>query len=169
MLHYEMHDHGTTSIPVDEPTEGPACTVLLAAELIDSDEPLLIANCDQLVEGEWAMLGDGVILVFDEPDRDPRWSYVHVGADGWVDLVAEKDPISTLATCGIYGFRRGRDFVAAARAMIAADERVGGEFYVAPVYNRLIADGAKIAAHRVDSMIDMGTPEALERSLDAVR
>lgn len=39
----------TNVIYVDEVTDGAACTVLLAKELINSQDPLLIANSDQLV------------------------------------------------------------------------------------------------------------------------
>ena len=39
-------------VVVDRLTEGAACTALLAEEFIDSDEDLLIANSDQIVEYE---------------------------------------------------------------------------------------------------------------------
>jgi NDP-sugar pyrophosphorylase family protein len=35
---------------VESVTEGAACTVLLARDLIDTDEPLMIANCDQYID-----------------------------------------------------------------------------------------------------------------------
>ena len=38
---------GTEIVTVDQVTEGAACTVLLAKELINNDEPLMIANSDQ--------------------------------------------------------------------------------------------------------------------------
>ena len=37
-------------IVVDEVTQGPACTVLLAKEYINNDEPLLIANSDNYID-----------------------------------------------------------------------------------------------------------------------
>ena len=65
-------------------------------------------------------------------------------ADGTVNEVVEKQVVSNEATVGIYNFRHGRDFVRAAENMIAQDLRVNGEFYVAPTYNQLIAERAKI-------------------------
>ena len=57
----------------------------------------------------------------------------------------------------------------AAEAMIAKDVRVNSEFYVAPVYNELIAEGARIAIHNVgavgDGMYGLGVPADLERFL----
>ncbi|MCK7510364.1 MAG: hypothetical protein MZV70_44155 [Desulfobacterales bacterium] len=37
------------NLTVSDVTEGAACTVLTAKKLIDNDSPLMIANCDQLV------------------------------------------------------------------------------------------------------------------------
>jgi hypothetical protein len=81
----------------------------------------------------------------------------------------EKQVVSNEATVGLYNYRRGRDFVRAADAMIAADERVNNEFYVAPVYNRVIAAGGRIALHNIGAdfagMYGLGTPADLGRFL----
>ena len=83
--------------------------------------------------------------------------------------VVEKEVISDEATVGIYNFRRGRDFVRAADGMIARNLRVNGEFYVAPVYNELIAEGARVTIHNVGregaGMYGLGIPADLERFL----
>lgn len=158
-----------TILPVRGITEGAACTVLLARALIDNDEPLVIANSDQIIEWDERMRTfglhdpwhpDGAILTF--ISTHPKWSYARLNEDGWVSEVAEKRPISDLATCGVYWFRHGSDFVAGADAMIAADARVNGEFYVAPVFNELIAAGKKILTMQVRKMHGLGTPEDLE-------
>jgi NDP-sugar pyrophosphorylase family protein len=154
-------------------TEGAACTVLEAAAHLESDCPLLIANSDQyvemaiadLVEDARARSLDGSILTFVEPGRDPKWSYAAIGPDGLVTRVAEKIAISEHATVGVYYFAHGKAFVAAARRMVAADQRVNGEFYVCPVYNQLLAAGARIGIYDVptERMHGLGTPEDLER------
>ncbi len=41
---------GCEIVPVATVTEGAACTVLLARSWVDTDDPLMIANSDQLVE-----------------------------------------------------------------------------------------------------------------------
>src|SRR6267142_4353506 len=41
---------GCNIVPVNAVTEGAACTVLLAREIINSDDPLMIANSDQIVD-----------------------------------------------------------------------------------------------------------------------
>lgn len=158
-------------VAVDGPTEGTVCTVLHARKLIDNDGPLLIANCDQVVDFSCRAFVsdcltrnlDGSILCFRDAGRDPKWSFARLGADGLVRQVAEKVAISDLATAGLYLFRRGRDFVAGAVDMIARNERVNNEFYTCPVFNRLLADGARIGVFEVafEHMHGLGTPEDL--------
>ena len=157
-------------VVLNRPTEGAACTVLLAEALIDNDDELLLANSDQYVEADVdAFLADSRTKGFDGSimtffASEPKWSFVRRGPDGLVTEVAEKKPISTEATVGLYHFRRGRDFVRGAKAMIAKGVRVNGEFYVCPVYNEVIQDGRKIGAWEIPSsqMHGLGTPEDLD-------
>jgi NDP-sugar pyrophosphorylase family protein len=163
---------GAHIVPVNAVTEGAACTVLLARDIIDCDDPLMIANSDQVVEvaiDDYLAAGDdlgvaGWIMTFGSDH--PKWSYARLRPDGTVSEVVEKQVVSNEATVGIYNFQRGADFVRAADAMIAADFRVNGEFYVAPTYNHLIAEGKKITVFRIgeefDTMHGLGTPEDLD-------
>ncbi|WGW06067.1 glycosyltransferase family 2 protein [Tropicibacter oceani] len=168
---------GVDILPVDKLTEGTACTVLLARKVYDNDRPMMVANSDQLVDFDVTDYVqdcldrglDGSILVFRDPSMDPKWSFAKLDDQGLVTEVAEKKPISDLATVGIYLFTRGRDFVSATADMIAANERVNGEFYTCPVYNYMIANGARIGVYEVamDAMSGLGTPEDLTALLKA--
>jgi NDP-sugar pyrophosphorylase family protein len=162
---------GCEIVPVATVTEGAACTVLLARRFIDSADPLMIANSDQLVEldiNEYLAAADapgvgGLIMTF--WSDHPKWSYCRLRPDGDVTEVVEKKVVSNEATVGIYNFRAGRDYVRAADAMIAANLRVNNEFYVAPTYNQLIAEGARIITMKTGrefaGMHGVGTPEDL--------
>ena len=79
-------------------------------------------------------------------------------ADDRVLETAEKRRISDWASTGLYYFRRGSDFVRHAQAMIDANDRSGNEFYVAPIYNRLIAAGQDVRGNRVDEVWVLGNP-----------
>jgi len=154
-------------IALDHVTEGQASTVLTARDFVDSDEPLLIFNADTYCPTNLGqaleVMGptvDGVLDVF-RAEGD-KWSFARVDAQNKVLETAEKRRISPWATTGLYYFRRGRDFVKHAGEMIAANERSNNEFYVAPVYNRLIAAGADIRANPVERVWVLGTPEDLE-------
>ena len=91
----------------------------------------------------------------------PKWSFVKTNARGFITEVAEKKPISNIATCGVYWYRKGSDFVKYAEQMIEKDIRVNNEFYIAPVYNELIADNKSVIPFYVHKMWGLGTPEDL--------
>jgi HAD superfamily hydrolase (TIGR01509 family) len=160
---------GCEVIQVESVTEGAACTTLLAKDLINSDEPLVIANSDQYIlwdsnEFMHAMTSDDIdagILTFKA--THPKWSFVRLDEHGFVAEVAEKNPISDIATVGVYYWTKGSDYVKYAEQMIAKDIRVNGEFYVCPVFNEAIADGKKIKTFPVRHMWGIGTPEDLQK------
>lgn len=166
-------DKGIHIHTVPKLTEGAACTVLTIRDIINTDAPLLIANSDQFLEWDadnfyLSLLHpgfDGVISTFVQPDlTDIRWSYARLDADHCVVEVAEKKVISNLATTGIYGWKRGADFVAAADKMIAENIRVNGEFYVCPVYNNMPAS-SHIRVHNCKKMWGLGVPTDYEHFL----
>ena len=158
-------------IQIDGITEGAACTTLLAKQYIDKDEPLIIANSDQFVEWDSdefiyscsASDLDANILTFNS--THPKWSYAKLNDLGFVTEVAEKKPISDLATVGIYYWRKGSDYVKYAEQMIDKNIRVNSEFYVCPVFNEAIQDNKKVRTYNIDKMWGLGTPEDLEHFL----
>lgn len=161
-----------TVVPIDGLTEGTACTALLGRDYINSSEPLLIANSDQLVDVEIAEFLkdaksrhlDGSILCFHDELRDPKWSFARTDASGMVVEVKEKEAISNFATVGIYYFAEGRLFVENAQEMISAGDRTNGEFYTCPTYNFLARKQFKIGIYEIpiSAMHGIGTPEDLE-------
>lgn len=166
-------------LPVDGVTEGAACTVLLARRELDPDAPLLIANCDQIIDFDCtefvrdadARNLDGSILCFRDPALDPKWSFALTDRLGHVVQVAEKKPISDLATVGLYYFRRAGDFVDAALDMIVKNDRSNNEFYVCPVYNYAIANGLTVGVQKIpmQAMHGIGTPADLDAYLAAMK
>jgi len=162
-------------VPVKSLTEGAACTALLAREFIDNEEELLIANSDQIIQ--YSKENFNIVRRFTKFDSSvftfravhPKWSFVKVNSRGVVTEVAEKNPISDIATCGIYYYRKGSDFVKYADKMIDEDVRVNNEFYICPVYNQLISDEKTLIPFFVDRMHGLGTPEDLEKYLSLKR
>jgi NDP-sugar pyrophosphorylase family protein len=157
-------------VPISGATQGAACTVLCAAQHINTDEELVIANSDQYIEFDVndfiadarARNKDGLIMTFHA--SHPKWSYARVDSSGKVLETAEKRVISNNATAGIYYFRKGSDFVEAAQSMIRKNIRYNNEFYVCPAYNELILQNKNIYARdtAAEKMHGLGTPEDLE-------
>jgi dTDP-glucose pyrophosphorylase len=159
-------------IEIDGITEGAACTVLAAKDIINNDNPLMIANSDQFIDISIDLYLkkmdnlslDGLIMTM--AANDPKWSYVKLNDIGNACYLAEKNVISSEATVGIYNFKKGCDFVNSAEKMILDNIRSNNEFYVAPVYNNLINDSLKIGVFNVgkegDGMHGLGTPKDLD-------
>ena len=80
---------GCDIIQIDGVTEGAACTTLLAKDIIDTSEPLLIANSDQFIYWDSKQFiydvmiknVDGAILLFNS--THPKWSYVKINNYGF--------------------------------------------------------------------------------------
>lgn len=163
---------GCHIVQVEGITQGAACTTLLARQLIDNDNKLLIVNSDQYIEWNSNQIMyafssdhiDGGIVTFE--NTHPKWSYVALDETGFVTQVAEKKVISNKATVGMYYWKHGSDYVKYADQMIKKDIRVNNEFYVAPVYNEAIESGAKIRIKDIDRMWGLGTPEDLNYFVD---
>jgi dTDP-glucose pyrophosphorylase len=135
---------GCEIVQVDGMTEGAACTTLLAKKFIDNDEALVFANSDQFL------------------DWDSNEFMYSMEADEVDGGVAEKKPISDIATAGIYYWKRGSDYVKYAEQMIENNVRFNNEFYVCPVFNEAIGDNKKIKTFHFDGMWGIGTPEDLD-------
>ena len=158
-------------VVADSLTEGAACTALLAKDYIDTDDDLLIANSDQIIEYSQENFNylkqltavDAMVFCFNAVH--PKWSFVKINSRGIITEVAEKNPISNIATCGIYWYRKGSEFVKCAEEMIEKNIRVNNEFYIAPVYNELIKKNKTLIPFYVHAMHGIGTPEDLKTYL----
>ena len=152
-------------------TEGAACTALLAKDYIDNDNPLFFANSDQFVEWD----SNEFMYKMQETDADggivsftathPKWSFAKIDENGLVTEVAEKNPISDIATVGYYFWKYGSDFVKYSEQMIEKNIRVNNEFYVCPVFNQAIEDCKEIRTFNTNGMWGLGTPEDLNEFL----
>lgn len=157
---------------LDAPTRGQAETVSLGlAGRAAADDAAMIFNIDTFRPGwrpptRFAMAEvDGYLEVFE--GSGSNWSFV---APSETDAAAqrvvrttEKDPISSLCCTGLYQFGRTGDFREAFAAAATGGQTSwsAGELYVAPLYNRLIANGRDIRYERIarDQVIFCGTPD----------
>lgn len=135
-------------VRISRETSGSACSALLAIDHISVDEPLLIANSDQIFDDDLSKIlssfnaADGGVVTF--TSVHPRWSYARVDSNNNVVEVAEKKPVSRHAIAGLYYFSKGADFIASAKEMISKDENVDGKYFVAPCFNQMILRGKRV-------------------------
>lgn len=164
-------------VKVDSLTEGQACTCLLAKELINNDEPLFIGGCDNGMAADKDKLddvfehSDAVIFTYRHNDcvtENPN-AYGWVVTDGGTratDISVKKaisdDPMNDHAIVASFLFKHGRDFVRCTEKMIAANDRINGEFYVDKVMKYCIDEGMNVSVFEIDRYICWGTPQDYE-------
>lgn len=166
----------STIISINYLTEGPACTAMLAENIIDGDESLIIANCDQIMNWDHEAFNlfcknyphDGFLVTYYA--NTEKNSYVKVKSDGFAQELKEKQIISNISTNGIHFWKKGSDFVQSVKRMIEKNDRApNGEFYIAPSYNYLIEDNKKIGIYHIPNCQHwaVGTEEDLKEYLKA--
>ena len=163
-------------IPIEEITQGAACSVLKSKKYINNDQPLMIANSDQ-----WVNISINDYLDFCQNSNvegqimtmfsnDPKWSYINFDNYGNIIDVVEKIVVSNQATVGIYNFSRGEIFCKYAEQMIIDKNMSKGEYYVAPVYKYMIQNKQRIELYNIDkdgqNMYGLGTPDDLKYFID---
>jgi UDP-N-acetylglucosamine diphosphorylase / glucose-1-phosphate thymidylyltransferase / UDP-N-acetylgalactosamine diphosphorylase / glucosamine-1-phosphate N-acetyltransferase / galactosamine-1-phosphate N-acetyltransferase len=153
---------------IPDVTQGQLCTVLEVEDLVDRDEDLLVASSDTYVVSGLAREVEnrrpecrGIISVAELPGD--HWSFARLGPGGDVVEVAEKTRISPHCSTGLYWFAEGREFVRLAKEMVARNERTRGEFFVIPLYGKMIERGLRVDVSRASAAWDMGNPEAAAR------
>ena len=136
-------------------TQGALCSVLLAIEHINQNQPLLISNADQIFDrGITEYLQqftesklDAACLTFSSVH--PRWSFVKTNDDGLVIETAEKRPISKNAIAGVYWYKNGSDFVLSSMASIKHSSSVEGNYFISTVFNEYVLSGRKVGHFKV--------------------
>lgn len=113
----------------------------------DYQVPSFIADCDGYLE---VFRGEG-----------DHWSFVEPGPDLSVLKTAEKQRISELCSDGLYYFKSKIQFCNIFEKAQINNERIKGEFYIAPLYNRLVEGGGVVKYCLVDKsqLAFCGTPE----------
>ena len=160
-------------VTIDRLTEGPAITCLSAIYHLEMENPLIIANCDQIMTwNSKSFLSscdediDGLIVTYDS--SVPHNSYALVNNLGYVEKVKEKEVISNISLNGIHYWRRSIDFVKSTCKMLSeGDKAPNGEFYVGPTYNHMINSGGRVKIHHLQKgqHWPVGTPADLQEFL----
>ena len=160
-------------VVLDHLTEGQAVTCLMAKDLINISEPLVIGASDNgmIYDREKfeyiSKEADAIVFTFrNNPavlEKPQAYGWVKVDENLDVKQVSVKVPISESpmhdhAVVGTFWFKSGKIFVEAAEHMIAANTRVNNEFYVDECVNDLLSLGYKVKVFEIDHYVCWGTP-----------
>jgi NDP-sugar pyrophosphorylase family protein len=155
----------TIWLELEHVTSGQLATALQARPHFEPDRPIVIFNSDTYFRSSSLALRladptvEGIIPCARVPGS--QWSFCEVGPDGWVKRVEEKVRISELASVGYYFFRDPVTFLQDADQELREPAGARKEHYVAPLYNRMIARGQRVAADVVDLFKPMGSVDQL--------
>ncbi len=146
----------------DQETQGQADTVYQGLQHVPAgDEELYIFNIDTFRPGftKPAQPGDGYLEVFS--GEGEHWSFVLPGPGGRALRTTEKERISDLCSDGLYYFRTRALFEQVFERARREGATVRAEYYIAPLYNYLIAEGRDIRYVQVDrsEVVFCGTPD----------
>lgn len=151
-----------------EMTRGQADTVMQVVDILPEDEDILIYNIDTTIKPEYLskemiVQGDGSVPLFQA--EGTHWSFAKLDeSSNKITEMAEKRPISSWGSVGLYYFRRWKDFSEAFERMSDCLLEEYGEIYIAPLYNDLIKQGKQIYPIFLpkDSFSALGTPKELQ-------
>ncbi len=163
------YDPKAEIVVLDHVLNGAVLTCIRGAEAVNNNLPVIFCDCDLMFTSEKlysyiekpeyrGVKLDGWLLTFE--NRNGRYSYVKTDENGFVTETAEKNPISSRAVCGAYGFGDRGTFLKYASEYM--DRCPYDEYYMSGVYNVMAEDGKKIGEFKTDSFLSFGTPEEYE-------
>lgn len=152
-------------VELDAVTDGQATTARMLAREAPATAPFAVFNIDtHLRPGAirpWNPRDcDGIVPCF--PGEGAAWSFARLDANGYAIELREKVRISDHASVGFYGFASAATFMDGYRDhFLDGHGEEGGERYIAPMYNALIAVGARIGVPLLErsDVTGLGTPE----------
>ena len=164
-------------ITVDHLTEGQACTCMLARDLLDLEEPLLIAGCDNGMDIDRTAYDtltrecDCIVFTYRHNEavlRNPNaYGWMITDEEGNITGTSIKKAISDTpmedpAVVATFWFRKAKIFLEATEKMIAENDRVNGEFYVDQVAKHVLDLGYRAKIFDIDRYVGWGTPADYE-------
>ena len=75
----------------------------------------------------------------------------------------EKVPISNIASAGMFYYKRGKDFIEAAKQVIKKETMMHEKYYVSSTYNEMILMNKKIIAYKIknENFFPLDTEESI--------
>jgi NDP-sugar pyrophosphorylase family protein len=149
-------DENCQIIKLKRNTKGGLCSVLMAIDIIEENDSILILNSDQIIDVDLSNVQDywlqkktdvGIVTF---QSVHPRWSYALVDNEEVIQT-AEKNPISKHAIAGYYFFNKAKFFFDCAFKTIFNDVQKDGFFYISPVINEFILRNKKIHYYEISN------------------
>lgn len=158
---------------LDTPTQGQAETVALGLQgsTLTDDYGITVFNIDTIRPRynhpmEAIVGSEGYLEVF--PGEGDNWSFAELAGNetNLVVRTTEKDPISQWCSTGLYYFLSKPAYLELFNeySKVEASNCGGGEYYIAPMYNLLIAENKVVKVNKIlaDEVLFSGIPAEYE-------
>lgn len=165
----------SVEIKLDHITTGAAETVLAAQKYIDNTQPLVIYNCDQIINWDPQEFLKFVkkhkpkasLVIY--KNSDPKNSFAEIYGDRILKVV-EKNPISSHALIGFHYWGNGKDFVSSAKDLLENFRSQGKkECYISETFNHL-GDKNILPYYLEDNIyISLGTPHDVAKYIGQIK
>jgi NDP-sugar pyrophosphorylase family protein len=168
---------GTSTLVLDESTDGQATTCALGMAGLDPGAPVTIGACDNAMLYDTAAFearvagGDFDLLVWvvrghaDGRLRPEMFGWVETNDDGVPVGVRVKqapdDPATAPMIVGAFTFARAEQFDACYAELRRQELRVNGEYYVDSMVAIALGLGMRVALFEIDHYLGWGTPKDL--------
>jgi NDP-sugar pyrophosphorylase family protein len=145
----KLLDPNCEIVKLKNETKGGLCSVLMAIDVIDDGDNVLVLNSDQIIDVKLSLFHDfwkqkksdvGIVTF---KSVHPRWSFA-LTEEGAIIQTAEKNPISNQAIAGYYYFNSAKQFFDCAFQTIINDVQKDGMFYISPVINEFVLRNKKV-------------------------
>jgi glucose-1-phosphate thymidylyltransferase len=149
-------------IVVQDQPRGQADAIARTAPFVN--EPVLIVFSDTLADVTFDHLanvdGDGLIYVKEIPDPS-RMGVIVVENNRIIDMVEKPaQPVSKLATIGMYYFKESAGLYSAIDRVMAEPPKLQGEYFLADAIKMIIEDGKLLRPYIATEWEDTGTIDA---------
>lgn len=163
-------------IELEEMTGGALETCMAARNALAPDDIVTTLDCDlffrcpallETLEGmaHGAIECAGVLTYFKADS--PRYSYLETDKAGLVCRTVEKEVISDKAMAGVYTFGSAKIFLNVGDKALSGNVGTLGEYYIAPVFNDVIATFGEVLALPLEEYASFGTPGELRKAKGA--
>ena len=155
---------------IDKLTRGAAESLISCKPIMESNEPFISLNCDQVFEWDTSELQNLIqqdskvswLTVYQSLDEN-KHSFALPPEDKVEEDFSHTNPVkvahvsgktrlgimSPTATTGFYHFFSGKEFYNAVQEALQNPPEYGGEYYVGPIYNKFIKKNFPASMYKV--------------------
>ena len=174
-LHFRFEDLMYKSFPnlnfrffiLKNDTRGAAETLNIALKNLNvKDQPIISLDSDNFYLTDIISLWNNKnsILVFNDINKQPLYSYVEINEQKQITKIVEKEKISNNACCGGYAFKSYKELLKYTQFIIDNNIKQKDEFYTSTVIKEMLKDNHVFHAIEIpkNNYVCLGTPLQLK-------